>query len=59
MKLALDFISACEKFGITPTQLILIINIAEQTASLFEQNKFVKKFPAPRHVSASGIDRNV
>ncbi len=43
MKLNPDFISACEKNGIAPTQFILILNIAEQTVSLFEQNKFVKK----------------
>jgi len=40
-----NFISACEKNGIAPTQFILIVNIAGQTVSLFEQNKFVKKFP--------------
>jgi hypothetical protein len=40
-----NFISACGKNVITPTQFILIVNIAGQTASLFEQNKFVKKFP--------------
>src|SRR6202044_810163 len=43
--LAADFLSACEKNGIAPTQFILTVNIAEQTVSLFEQNKFVKKFP--------------
>ncbi len=46
MKICLsDFISVCEKNGIAPTQFILIVSIAEQTVSLFEQNKFVKKFP--------------
>jgi hypothetical protein len=40
-----NFVSACEKDGIAPTQFILIVSIAEQTVSLFEQNKFVKKFP--------------
>jgi len=39
------FISACEKNGIAPTRFIFIVNIAEQTVSLFEQYKFVKKFP--------------
>lgn len=39
-----DFISACEKYGITPTQFVLVVSVADQTASLFEQNKFVKKF---------------
>jgi hypothetical protein len=45
LRLCVDFISACEKNGIAPTQFILIVSIAEQTVSLFEQNKFVKKFP--------------
>ena len=40
-----NFISACERNKIAPTQFILTVNIAEQTVSLFEQNKFVKKFP--------------
>jgi hypothetical protein len=40
-----DFFFACEKNGIEPTQFILIVNIAEQTVLLFDQNKFVKKFP--------------
>ena len=39
------FISACENNKISPPQFILTVNIAEQTVSLFEQNKFVKKFP--------------
>src|ERR1041385_1495425 len=37
------FLSACEKNRLTPTQFILTVNISEQTVSLFEQNKFVKK----------------
>jgi DNA-binding XRE family transcriptional regulator len=40
-----NFISARENNGITPTQFVLIVNIAEQTVSLFEKDKFVKKFP--------------
>jgi hypothetical protein len=40
-----NFGMACKKFTIAPTQFILIVSIAEQTVSLFEQNKFVKKFP--------------
>jgi len=43
--ISFDFFSACEKNGIAPTQFVLIVNIAEQTVSLFEQNKFVKKIP--------------
>jgi L,D-transpeptidase catalytic domain len=45
LRLCVDFFSTCEKHGIAPTQFVLIVNIAGQTASLFEQNKFVKKFP--------------
>jgi hypothetical protein len=40
-----DLFSACEKNGITPTQFRLGVNIAEQTVSLFEKDKFVKKIP--------------
>ena len=40
-----DFFSACEKHGVAPTQFVLIVSIVEQTVSLFEQNKFAKKFP--------------
>jgi hypothetical protein len=39
-----NFNSACEKRGVTPTPFVLMVNIADQTVSLFEQNKFVKKF---------------
>jgi len=45
MKLPRSFLSACKKHNIAPTQFILIVSIAGQTVSLFEQNKFVKKFP--------------
>jgi hypothetical protein len=38
-----NFISACEKNRIMSTQFILTVSIAEQTVSLFEQNKFAKK----------------
>jgi L,D-transpeptidase catalytic domain len=44
MRLALDLISACEKNEIILTQFILTVNIAEQTVSLFEKDKFVNKF---------------
>jgi hypothetical protein len=40
-----EFINACKKNEIAPSQFVLTVNIAEQTVSLFEQNKFVKKFP--------------
>jgi hypothetical protein len=39
------FLSACRKNGIAPTQFALAVNIVEQTVSLFDKNKFVKKFP--------------
>jgi hypothetical protein len=39
------FANDCKRLGIPPTQFALIVNIAEQTISLFEQNKFIKKFP--------------
>jgi hypothetical protein len=39
------FIAACEKNKISPTQFILTVSVAEQTVSLFEQNKFLKKIP--------------
>jgi len=45
MKLSAEFFQTCEKNKIVPTQFILAVNIAGQTVSLFEQNKFVKKFP--------------
>ena len=40
-----DFFAASQKNGIAPTQFVLVVNIAGQTVSLFEQNKFVKKIP--------------
>jgi hypothetical protein len=40
-----EFFDRCKENGIAPTQSILVVNIAEQTVSFFEQNEFVKKFP--------------
>jgi len=40
-----SFISACEKQGVAPTQFALIVSIADQTVSLFEQGKFIKTLP--------------
>jgi len=40
-----NFICACEKNKIAPTQFVLTVNIAEQTVSLFERSKFAKKIP--------------
>jgi hypothetical protein len=42
-RLCVDFLSACTKHGIVPTPFTLIVNIADQTVSLFEQNQFIKK----------------
>jgi hypothetical protein len=39
------FSSACKKNNIEPTQFTLIVSITDQTVSLFEQNKFVRKLP--------------
>jgi hypothetical protein len=45
LKVPKEFFNACEKFGVTPSQFILIVNITEQTISLLEESTFVKKFP--------------
>jgi hypothetical protein len=45
MSLPEKFPQTCARLKISPTQLVLIVSIAEQTVSLFEQNKFVKKIP--------------
>lgn len=45
MKLPPGFLEACKQRNVAATQFILAVSIAEQTVSLFEQNKFVKKFP--------------
>jgi len=45
MKLPPNFLATCEKNGIAPTQFILTVSIANQTVSLFEQNKLVKQSP--------------
>jgi hypothetical protein len=39
------FTQACARFKIPPTQFALAVSIAGQTTSLFEEGKFVKKFP--------------
>jgi len=38
-------LAACQKFGVAPAKYILAVNVAAQTVSLFEDGKFVKKFP--------------
>ena len=45
MKIPPAFSLACEKNGIDPTRFLLVVSITGQTVSLFEQNKFIKKFP--------------
>ena len=37
MKLASHFLAVCKRNGIVPTKLILIVNITDQTVSLFEK----------------------
>src|SRR5580658_3405491 len=39
------FSRVCGKHGLASTPFVLIINIATQTLSLFEQNQFVKQYP--------------
>jgi L,D-transpeptidase catalytic domain len=38
-------LSVCKKRGVVPTRFALMVNIAEQTISLFEKDKFAKTFP--------------
>jgi hypothetical protein len=38
-----NFIAACTKHGVASTQYLLIVSVADQTVSLFEQNRLVKK----------------
>lgn len=37
--------STCERLDIRPTELILTVNISQQTVSLFDDTRFVKEFP--------------
>jgi L,D-transpeptidase YbiS len=63
--MTIGFVHACEKHGVTPTRFALIVRIAEQTVSLFENScaplrlcvedyKFVKKFPCSTSCFDSG-----
>ena len=36
---------ACEKQGVVPTRFILVVSVADQTLSLFEEGRLVKTFP--------------
>jgi hypothetical protein len=38
-------LATCGRLKIEPTQFILTVNISRQTVSLFEDNKFIKKYP--------------
>jgi hypothetical protein len=38
-------LSECKKCGVAPTRFALIVNVADQSISLFEEGKFVKKLP--------------
>src|SRR3974390_2335850 len=40
-----DVLSVCKKEGIAPTRFALIVSIADQSISLFEEGKFVRKLP--------------
>ena len=37
-------LATCERLGVAPTKFILTVNVAAQTASLFEDGRFVKIF---------------
>ena len=39
------FESTCQRLAIAPNQFILVVHVSSQTLSLFEDGKFVKKFP--------------
>ena len=45
MKLPLDFLAARDENGVAPTRFTLVVGVAEQTVSLFDQNHFVRKHP--------------
>ena len=40
-----NFGKACEKFGVTPTRFILVVSVADQTLSIFEEGRLVKTLP--------------
>src|SRR5260221_7541518 len=45
MKPPPEFFEACKRQGAVPTSSILVVNVADQILSLFDEGKFVKKFP--------------
>lgn len=40
-----DFYSTCEQLDIQPTELVLLVSVADQTLSLFEDGRLLKQFP--------------
>ena len=40
-----NFLRACEKHGIEPTDFVLLVSVAGQTVSLFVKGEFRKEFP--------------
>jgi hypothetical protein len=38
-------LATCGRLNITPTRFILVVDVSQQRLSLFENDKFVKKFP--------------
>jgi hypothetical protein len=40
-----NLLCACDKHGIAPTQFALTVSIADQTLSVFAEQKFIKQFP--------------
>ena len=44
LKMPARFLEVCRQLQINSTRFVVITNIAEQTTSLFEDNKFVKTF---------------
>ena len=39
-----DYVAACERLNITPTHYLLTVSISGQSASLYEEGKFVRKY---------------
>jgi len=38
-------LGSCQRLGVTPTKYVLTVSIATQSVSLFEDGRFVKKYP--------------
>jgi hypothetical protein len=45
LKIPATFLETCRRLHFPPSHFLLIVNIARQTVSLFEQNQFAEKFP--------------